>query len=236
MVLSCILYLQGKSKYKFIYPASYSSHIRSILSNVDCPRSQHVPNRLCPRVSQLFLPSLCCLCVVVFSLSTGGWRLCCSLQGRMALWVGKNVYLAIKQWLFWSHSVCQVQRRARFQGSVDINGNEYMYFRVLTPLASAFSHQHQLKQTVDLWSRREAEQSPLFHQDLAPLQAGRLVYIWCVHHECVRVTCLVPGRFTHKMLQAYDSVGSLQVPAYQVASKQILSHLFGKADDLLTLI
>lgn len=118
------------------------------------------------------------LFVVLFSLSLG-WSLCGSLQGGMALCVGNNVYLAIKQQLFRSHSVCQVQRRARFQGSVDRNGSECIYLRVLTPLTSASRHQHQLKQTFDLWASRAAEQSPLFPQDVAPLQAGVLVYMVC---------------------------------------------------------
>lgn len=174
MVFSCILHLQGKSKYKFTYPVRNASYIRTILSNLGCPKSQHIRNPLCPRVSQLFLPFTWCLPI------HGGWKLGCSRQGGMALCVGLNVYLAVKQQMFRSHPVCQVQRRDKFQGSTGRNGSESIYLRVLIPLASASSHQHQLKQTFD-WD----SQSPLFPQDAVPLQAGMLVSIWCVHQECI---------------------------------------------------
>lgn len=67
MVLSCIQHLQRKSKYKFTYPVSNASYIRTILSHVFCCKRQHIHNPLCSRVSQVFLLPIGYLCRVVSS-------------------------------------------------------------------------------------------------------------------------------------------------------------------------
>lgn len=98
--------------------------------------------------------------------------------------------------------------------------------------STRISHQLQLKQTFDLWGRTGRTDPPVSSGCGPFADWHACVYLLCLsrmHYGSLQGSHLWPRQnLPHKMLQAYKSIGSLQVPAYQVVLSQILSHLIWK--------